>query len=108
MDIIRRNLEHCGFRTGFECLALSADRALMHLSRCGESFDVVFMDPPYESGLVEQTLRSIASQGVLSDGGVIVVQRSVRERVEGNSDRLFLEDERRYGDTMLSFWKLLQ
>jgi 16S rRNA G966 N2-methylase RsmD len=41
---------------------------------------------------------------VLTENGIVVLQHSVREKLEGSQAQvLFIADQRRYGDTMLSF-----
>ena len=37
-------------------------------------FDVIFIDPPYDSGLYDEVLQAINSFDILSEGGIIVVE----------------------------------
>lgn len=81
-------------------------RAVRLLSRRGETFDLVFLDPPYERGLVEPTLKAIAQAGILKESGVVVAEHSAREKVEAGYGPLRLRDQRRYGATLISFFGL--
>ncbi|POZ63304.1 16S rRNA (guanine(966)-N(2))-methyltransferase RsmD [Chromobacterium alticapitis] len=46
--------------------------ALLYLKNCRERFDVVFVDPPYDSDLLQQVLPLLAN--CLSEGGVAYVE----------------------------------
>ncbi|HXZ50121.1 MAG TPA: 16S rRNA (guanine(966)-N(2))-methyltransferase RsmD [Usitatibacter sp.] len=46
--------------------------ALGYLARTGERFDVVFVDPPYASGLAERAMRELAPH--LKPGGRVYVE----------------------------------
>ncbi len=103
MDTLKKNLLHCIPDASCECLISSVEKALRSLSLRGDRFDIVFMDPPYDKGHVHETLSEIDQAGLLRDDGMVVVQHSAREAAGPQSGRLVLEDERRYGDTVLSF-----
>ena len=69
--LIRENAAHCGF----------ADRArvvqgdcLAFLSGCREKFGLAFLDPPYESGLLEKCLETIAAIDIMAGNGIIVCE----------------------------------
>jgi 16S rRNA (guanine966-N2)-methyltransferase len=63
---------------------------------------LVFIDPPYNSGLAPKSLKSLRDQGWLEDGAVVVVELSAREDLlapEGYD----MFDERKYGSTKIVF-----
>ena len=75
--LIRDNLKTTGL----------ADRAqvvqgdsIAYLSSCRERFHLVFLDPPYDSGLMEQALEKLVRFDILSGNGIIVCETPV-ERV---------------------------
>lgn len=72
--IIKENLKTCGFSAP----VLQQD-ALSYLRSCGR-FDLIFVDPPYDSGLYADVLETINSVDILSDGGIIICE-SRREAV---------------------------
>jgi 16S rRNA (guanine(966)-N(2))-methyltransferase RsmD len=70
-----------------------------------EPFDLVFVDPPYATGLAGRTLVALATAGVCREGGEVVVQHSTRTAlpsVPGFADH---RRSRRFGDTALTFLK---
>ncbi|MGH7774731.1 MAG: 16S rRNA (guanine(966)-N(2))-methyltransferase RsmD [Candidatus Binatia bacterium] len=101
---IRENLQTLGLSGKSQVWITPVLRSLRLLSRKGERFDLVFLDPPYEKDWVGQTLRAIAQQGLLRESGILVVEHGVREKIEVNYGSLALKDQRRYGTTLLSFF----
>ena len=73
VKIVKENLRTCGFTA-----AVLQQDALSYLRHCGK-FDLVFVDPPYDSGLYESVLETINSVDILSDGGIILCE-SRREK----------------------------
>lgn len=47
------------------------------LKKLDKSFDVIFIDPPYDSDLYEQSLSLIAGSTLLKDEGIILLEHSV-------------------------------
>ena len=68
VKIIKENLKACGLSA-----PVLQQEALSYLRGCG-SFDLIFVDPPYDSGLYEPVLNVINSVDILSDGGIIVCE----------------------------------
>lgn len=73
VKIVKENLKTCGFTAA----VLQLD-ALSYLRHCGK-FDLIFVDPPYDSRLYESVLETINSVDILSDGGIILCE-SRREK----------------------------
>ncbi len=68
LDIVGKNLETCALKG-----KLVNEDARLFLKRGGK-YDIVFLDPPYASGLYDEILDSIASADILSQGGCIVAE----------------------------------
>jgi 16S rRNA (guanine966-N2)-methyltransferase len=102
---IKANLQRLGFAERSEVWLAPVARSLRSLARRNETFDYVFLDPPYDQRLAERTLDIIAQCNVLRESGTLVVEHSRRETVKPAYGSLRLHDQRRYGDTLLSFYK---
>jgi 16S rRNA (guanine966-N2)-methyltransferase len=81
-------------------LQMDVVRAISQLSAEGRQFDLVFLDPPYDRGLVSRTLAALARTVLLPAGAIIVVEHSMRE--ESLAEGFTLIRTYRYGDTRLS------
>lgn len=44
------------------------------LAGCREKFDVIFLDPPYQSGLLEKCVSEICRFDILGEYGIIVCE----------------------------------
>ena len=66
--LIRENVKRSGL-----ALTVRQAEALSFLSGCG-SFDLIFLDPPYDSELVKNALERIKTFDILSKGGIIICE----------------------------------
>ena len=103
--IIRENLRRLNLSDQAQILVMPVDRALRSLARRKQSFDLIFLDPPYDQNLVGRSLSLIAQGDVLRTDGTVIAEHSVREAVKASYELLSLNDQRRYGDTLLSFFR---
>jgi 16S rRNA (guanine966-N2)-methyltransferase len=106
VEVIRENVSMCGYSE--KCLLVQADvqSALRDLYKKKCRYDVVFADPPYNQGLIEETLTVLKKYPVLQDGGALVMQHSVREPLPELENGWSVEDQRKYGDNYLSFIRM--
>lgn len=95
--------------TGFQVdsgryIAMQIDfrQALDCFRREGRVFDIVFLDPPYESEFYDIALASLAD-GLLAPGGIVVMERAMRLEMPSLPPSMKKNDERRYGDIRLTF-----
>lgn len=57
-------------------------RALKALAKRGRSFDLIFLDPPYDKNIIPRILPEISRTGLLKAGGRIVVETRKDERFD--------------------------
>ena len=96
-ELCRSNLDKCGLNG----IVRQTD-ALSFLAGCGQ-FDLIFVDPPYMSGLYDEVLRRINEFDILSEGGIIVCE-SARETELLSIDGLDRR-EYRYGKVKLTVYR---
>ena len=68
LKIVRENLRTCGFT------AQVVQEDALHFLERGGSYDLIFVDPPYDSGLYDPVLERIKLVDILSDGGIIICE----------------------------------
>ena len=107
INAIKRNLRELSLGGEYEILAMEAAKGIRKLLNRGERPDFLFADPPYERGFVREIFHYLSSGTLLSEDGVLIIQHSVRENLDAHyTDDFILTDQRRYGDTHLSFFKI--
>lgn len=72
--LARENVEHCGFS---DRARVAQGDALAFVTGCRDKFDLVFLDPPYASGLLDQALALIAKIDIVTENGIIVCESAV-------------------------------
>lgn len=91
---IKRNLEKTKLKGEIINKSVSAT-----LENFEDTFDFIFMDPPYKTELIKKTLKKI--DVVLKDSSIIIVERPSKEEFEYNGFKIF--KSKVYGDTSLTF-----
>ncbi len=102
---IRENLRRLRLAGRTKVWVVPVMRAVRLLARRGETFDVIFLDPPYEQRWVAPTIKAVAEGGLLRQTGVLIAEHSLREELLSRYGALVRVDQRRYGSTVLSFFK---
>lgn len=69
VKIIKENVKSSGFTA-----PVYASDAIRFLSTEKGKYGLVFLDPPYSSGLLEKSLRAIVNYDILIDGGLIMAE----------------------------------
>ena len=102
---IRENLQKIQVdRKTYEVVRSDAVSLCSRLSARGDSFDLVFVDPPYESALYSGILVAMGSMAVTAENGVVVVEHSKRINLPADVGQLGLYQEKVYGDTLISYY----
>ena len=102
---IRENLETTGFSGRSRLLKKDVFAALNALEAGKESFDIVFLDPPYNHGLEQKTLDHLAGTGLVKEGGLIVAESSSQTELSLPEDSWELLKVRDYKLTRFTFFR---
>ena len=78
--------------------------ALPALAAQGRRFDVIYLDPPYDSNLYEVTLDAIDTSGLLAGGGIVVAEHFHKRVLPETIGRLVRRRSVRVGDHVLGFY----
>lgn len=104
-EIIADNIRACGMQDRARFFKTPVASFLAKLPAYGP-FDLVFLDPPYNQGLVAPTLLGIVDHRLLSDDGIVCVETSRDEEVPCELAGLTLISQRTYGSTNVLFYSL--
>ena len=75
------------------------------VKQCSQTFDLIFMDPPYQMPEFEELVRLILEKPLLEEEGLLVVEHSQQLRL---SHITGFDFDRSYGSSQLSFFYLLE
>ena len=103
LGLIKRNLTQFGLEERSEVLPIDAIRAIGILKQRGRSFDLIFMDPPYEKGLIEKTLMKLSSHPIYHRDTLLVIEHHRREILPPILHGWNLIRQRQWGETVLSY-----
>jgi 16S rRNA (guanine966-N2)-methyltransferase len=103
LAVIRQNIRDLGLDDQTRIIHWDIRKNLNCLSSDPLSFDLVFMDPPYETNTVSPALTALVSSGALAPGALVVIEHSAREPIPHPVGTLALADQRRFGKTLVSF-----
>ena len=97
--LIRENLK----LTGLEAAArVVPGDALAFLSSCRERFDLILLDPPYASNLLQNAVKLISQFDILSNHGIMICESSSDWDMPPLEPPYFQRRTYRYGKTKLT------
>lgn len=101
VDIIKRNALSLGFSERCEIKNTSC---FDYMARTEKRFDIIFLDPPYNKGLIEPALCAVVQNNILSEGGIAVLESDNTDFC-GEVDGLEIYRQRKYGRTYITVYK---
>ena len=99
--LVRDNLALCGFT---DCAQVVCGDAMGYLSSLRTKFDIIFLDPPYEAELLEQSLAHIARFDILAPRGIIVAESPLDKSLPTLSAPYCVYREYRYGKIKVTIY----
>ena len=98
--LVQENLALCGFT---DRARVKSGDALAYL-KSGEKFDLIFLDPPYEAGLLEPALAHIARFDILAPHGIIVAEHPTGRTTPALAPPYRVHRTYRYGKIALTVY----
>ena len=105
-DAVKENARLLGVAPeNFDLMVMPAQNAIRRLASRGMVFDVVFVDPPWESGFYDQVMLELSLSGIVRPDGVVVVEHARRYPVDAVFGPLNMVKDRTYGDTGVAYFR---
>jgi 16S rRNA (guanine(966)-N(2))-methyltransferase RsmD len=98
------NIERIGLSKTTRVFRADFRSALSKLSREGERFDIIFIDPPYEGDLLSEASVALRENSVTTKDSIIVVEHFAKTTPPETIAGLPLDNTRAYGQTSLSYY----
>ena len=101
VKVIQANLKQLDLRDQSEVYKNNADRALKALNKREIQFDYIFLDPPYNKGLIDKALEQIAEFNLLKENGIIICEFSNHEQINTTGFKVIKQYHYGLTDTLL-------
>lgn len=95
-------------KTNSEKLGLTKEQASIHigdstkvLKKLSKTYDVIYVDPPYQSGLYNDILNIIKEYKLLKDDGIVILEHP--KDLETDTDGYKISKQKVYADKVLTF-----
>lgn len=103
--LVQKNTELLGYGDRARVITKEALAALKLLeAAAAPPFQLVFLDPPYRLGLLQQLMLHLASSTLLDRAATVVAEYAARESIPESFGDLHRIDERCYGDTCIGIY----
>lgn len=105
IKIIKQNIEKTRFND--KVLVLNCDyiQTLEKLKQKKYKFDIIFLDPPYETDFAENATKIIINYDLLTEDGTIIIETDNKDKVISKLDTndIDIKDIKKYGRVYLLF-----
>lgn len=101
--ILKKNLTSLALNNYCHVLIMDVIYAVPILSKRALAYDIIFMDPPYDRGCVEETLKILAANRIYDANSLMVIEHSKRETPMASQYKGWHHmDTKGYGDTVVT------
>lgn len=101
--ILEKNLATLNLNNYCDVIIMDVIYAVSILSKKAFSYDIIFMDPPYDRGYVGETMKVIETNRIYHTGSLMVIEHSKREiPTTSNFKGWNYLDTKGYGDTVIT------
>lgn len=94
--IVKENINSCGFKA-----RVVQDDSISFLNRGGK-YDIILLDPPYATNLLDKALQIINSVDILTEGGIIMCESAREKSMPDMNTPYFKRKEYNYGKVKLT------
>ena len=101
-QLIRENLKRTGMESSTKIIRSDY---LAYLKCCRESFDIIFLDPPYSEVFLENALKMITEIDILQSGGIIVTERPFGKELLLVFEGYTRSKDYKYGNTVITLYR---
>ncbi len=104
IEIIKKNIQKTHLEDKTKLYEMSFENLLKKLNK---KVDIIYIDPPYKTDFVYESIKIINEKKLLNDEGTIIIETDEEDRIKKQLENLDIEIEsqRKYGRVNLIFVK---
>ena len=103
VSLLKKNLRSCRLEDRARIIHWDIERNLNCLQLHGLRYNLIFMDPPYHSGMASKTMTHLKNSRAMTPGATLVLEHGDAGELPLPLADFELLDQRRYGKTLVSF-----
>lgn len=103
--MINKIAAQLGFNEKCITIKENAEDFLSKIDSNKNSFDIIFIDPPYHTDLIDKILGIIEKKNIIAENGIIIFEHFKKKLLPEKLGNLRIKKTYRYGDTMLTFYE---
>jgi len=103
--LLKKNIHDCGMARESRVIKWDISQDLNCLKGIQTGFNLVFLDPPYDRSLVKPALEHLHKTNAVQSDAHIVAEHSLDELLPLDLDCFRMEDQRKYGKSLVSFFR---
>lgn len=103
VSLMEKNLRSCCLQERARIIKWDIGQNLNCLRSHDRCYDLIFMDPPYQKGLVLPSLSHLIKSRAMIPGACLVLEHGNADQLPLPAADFDLLDQRRYGKTLVSF-----
>ena len=103
--LIRNNLRLLGCDQSFRMITDDALKFLRRRHPKKNRFQIIHADPPYDYSEYDSLIRAIASNTILDDNGVFILESGIHSAIATDEIQLATLREKRFGDTRITIFE---
>ncbi len=103
-SIIKENLTHTKLIEKAEVYTTDFALGIDRLYRDGRKFDIIFLDPPYNKNLIQETLKILDKDDIIKDSGIVIVEHDISDMLPEHTELIEKIYTKKYRDTALTIY----
>ncbi len=103
LHLLNKNFTACGVTGRAHILAGDVFSILDQLGKRGESFDLIFADPPFKESLRNRIVDGVQRNGILAPDGILILEHESRDP-DSEHPELNLLRQKKFGHCVVSIY----
>ena len=103
IEIIKKNIKKTHLENAVELYNLDFKKMIKTIEN--NKFDIIYLDPPYKTDYIMESISLVKNNQILSEDGIIIAETDEPEKIKKQLEEINVEiiDQRKYGRANLFF-----